>query len=157
MYDEEGLYEAIEKMEKNTGFDMSRIAIDYNKKRVYSFPFLNDILKVLKSGDRLISQEEAKEKLLRCVGSFYSGPYIVNKREIIYMGVDGPPNSKGEQKHGRVNLKTGEVIQCITRGPPELLDDIENIRGIDTLDNQPAPEEEGIIKKVLDWLLGLFR
>lgn len=159
IYDKEGLGQAVKDMEQNTGFDMSRIVIDYKKNVIYSFPLLNDILKVVGPGDVLISKEEAEEKLLRCVGSFSPRPYIGSKRGIIYMGASGPTDSEGKTKVARVDLKTGEIVECGLVGPgqPEPLRGLVEDDNEGNLDKQQPLPEENIIKKFLNWLSKLFK
>ena len=158
IYDEEGLDKAIEDMERNTGFmEVNVIIIDETNNAVYSFTRLqSNVLEVIKPGDLLISKEEAEEKLLQCVKSFSSQPYVGVKGGIVYMAANGPPNFKGEQKYAKVDLETGEVVQCVTRGPPELLDSEDDRRILDDLDNQPS-SKENVIKNFFNWLSKLFK
>ena len=146
-------------MKKNTGFiEINGIIVDEENNAVYSFTFpKSNVLEVIKPNDNLISKDEAEEKLLQCVESFSFAPYIGVKGGIIYMAADGPSNYKGEYKYAKINLETGEVVQCITLGPPVLLGlEDDDQKGIDNLDNQPA-KQENIIKKFFYWLSKLFK
>ena len=155
IYDEEGLSQAVKDMEQNTGFDMGRIVIDDVNNVIYSFP-TTDILEVIRPSDRLISKDEAKSKLLGCVGSFASEPHISYERGFIYMGANGPSDLEGKHKFAQVNLENGDIIQCSTVGPAILEDGSVINKTYDQLDNQPA-KQENIIKKFFNWLSKLFK